>query len=192
MVKKYKTISADPPWRVELGSTWKTRFTDKARPDKQYKTMNLIEICKLQIPSAEQSHLFLWVVNQHIDWGYQVSESWGFKVWQILTWCKKGLGVGRFQCNTEHILVCRKGSRYGNPFGMTEGTHFNWERGKHSEKPEESYKLIEKISPSPRLELFARKKREGWDCIGNAISGKDIKQELEKMKRDYSGEIVEI
>jgi len=33
----------------------------------------------------------------------------------------------------------------------------------------------------PRIELFARQKTEGWDCVGNEISGKDIRQELEEM-----------
>jgi len=45
---------------------------------------------------------------------------------------------------------------------------------KHSQKPEESYELIESVSPPPRLELFARKKRktlfgEDWDVWGNEV-----------------------
>jgi N6-adenosine-specific RNA methylase IME4 len=169
-MKLYNTIVVDPPWTPEQGSTWKTRFTDKARPQKFYKTLSLEEIITYEPPSEKKSHLYLWVINQHIDWGYKVAEAWGFKVIQMLTWCKPGLGTGQFQCNTEHVLVCRKGSRAGNPFGMTGGTYFNWPRGKHSQKPVEFYKLVEKCSPAPYLEMYARDKRDGWDSWGNEIN----------------------
>lgn len=88
----------------------------------------------------------------------------------MLTWCKPGLGTGQFQCNTEHVLVCRKGNRAGNPFGMTGGTYFNCPRGKHSEKPNEFYQLVEKCSPAPYLEMYARNKRDGWDSWGDEIN----------------------
>jgi N6-adenosine-specific RNA methylase IME4 len=40
-------------------------------------------------------------------------------------------------------------------------------RTKHSRKPEEAFELIEATSPGPRLEMFSRAKREGWDVFGN-------------------------
>lgn len=89
----------------------------------------------------------------------------------MLTWAKPGLGVGRFQCSTEHVLVCRKGPRHGNSFGPTGGTWFNWPRGRHSEKPEEFYRLVEAVSPGPHLEMFARVRRAGWDAFGNQVEG---------------------
>lgn len=131
--------------------------------------MALDEIEQLEIPSAEQSHLWLWVINQHIDWGYRIARVWGFEPLQMITWAKPGLGVGRFQCNTEHCLVCRKGSRHGNPFKPTGGTWFNWSRGRHSEKPNEFFELVERVSPGPYLELFARQKRNGWDSWGDEL-----------------------
>jgi len=42
--------------------------------------------------------------------------------------------------------------------------------GRHSAKPEASYELIEARSKGPRLELFARTPREGWDAWGLEIS----------------------
>jgi N6-adenosine-specific RNA methylase IME4 len=164
-------VVADPPWTPALGSTWKTRFTDKARPQKHYDTLSVDELCALPVPAATQSHLWLWVLNQHMDWGYEVARAWGFEPWNVLTWCKPGLGTGRFQCNTEHVLVCRKGVRHGNPFGGTGGTWFEWPRGRHSEKPQEFYDLVELVSPGPRLELFSRRVREGWDGWGLEYPG---------------------
>lgn len=37
----------------------------------------------------------------------------------------------------------------------------------HSRKPDEQYDLIERCSPGPRLELFARGPRPGWAVRGN-------------------------
>ena len=39
----------------------------------------------------------------------------------------------------------------------------------HSRKPDELYEIIERCSPGPYLELFARGKREGWDQWGNEV-----------------------
>ena len=172
----FKTIVADPPWMPSLGATWQSSYNDKARPHRQYPTMGLDDIKRLNVPSAKQAHLYLWSIAQHIDWAYEVCYAWGFEPVIMLTWKKPGLGVGRFQCNTEHVLVGRKGSRHGNPFGQggrcaaaTGGTLFEWPRGIHSEKPSEFYALVEKLSPGPYLEMFARKQRCGWDVWGNEV-----------------------
>lgn len=37
----------------------------------------------------------------------------------------------------------------------------------HSRKPEGAQDLIERISPGPYLELFARRQRLGWDTWGD-------------------------
>jgi N6-adenosine-specific RNA methylase IME4 len=168
----------------ELGATWNSSYADKARPHRQYSTMTVDEIKALAVPSAPQAHLYLWTIAQHVDWGYEVARAWGFDPVILWTWAKPGLGVGRFRCNTEHILVCRKGSRHGNPFGLggrsaqaTEGTVFNWPRGIHSEKPNAFYDLVEQLSPDPRLELFARKRRLGWDAWGNEVLSTVILEE---------------
>lgn len=165
----FKTIVADPPWEPALGASWATRFTDKARPQKHYAVMSLEDIKAIRIPSAPQAHLWMWVLNQHMDWGYEVARAWGFEPQQLITWAKPGLGTGRFQCNTEHVLVCRRGSRHGNPFGSSGGTWFEWPRGRHSEKPDAFYDLVERVSPPPYLEMFARRMRLGWSSHGNEV-----------------------
>lgn len=165
----YATIVADPPWTPELGATWATRFTDKARPQKHYETMGLDWIKSLQPPANDQAHLWLWALAQHVDAAFDVARAWGFQPITTLTWCKPGLGVGRFQCNTEHVVIARRGSRFGNPFGATGGTWFEWPRGRHSAKPGAFYDLVERVSPGPYLEMFARDKRLGWDSWGNEV-----------------------
>lgn len=166
---------ADPPWTPDLGGKWGARV-DKARPQKFYDVMPLADIVALDVPSAPQSHLYLWCLTQHVDWGYQVARAWGFEPVTLLTWCKPGPGVGRFRCNTEHVLLARKGSRHGNPFGQggrhqqaTPGTYFDWPRGRHSAKPQAFYELVERLSPGPYLEMFARERRADWSAWGNEV-----------------------
>ena len=138
--------------------------------------MSVEEIAALRPPADTQCHLYLWAVSQRVDYVYTVAEAWGFEPVILLTWKKPGLGVGRFRCNTEHVLVARKGSRHGQPFGhggrhvqATDGTCFDWPRGAHSEKPAAFFALVERLSPGPRLEMFARLHRPGWDAWGNEV-----------------------
>lgn len=174
---KYRCIVSDPPWTPSLHADNPRRATkDKAGPQKHYATMPLEAIQAMAIPAADQCHLYLWCLSQHVDWGFSTAMAWGFEPQILLTWCKPGLGCGRWRCNTEHIVVARKGDRIGNPFGFggrtsqaTAGTYFIWPRGKHSEKPQQFFDLVEAISPGPRLEMFARCRRPGWDAWGNEV-----------------------
>lgn len=173
---EYSTIVADPPWlptMAIINSPSSGIGAPKGSPQRHYKTMSVDEISAMIPPAKQQSHLWLWVLSQHVDWGYQVARAWGFEPMQMITWAKPGLGVGRFQCNSEHVLLCRKGSRHGNPFGMTGGTWFEWPRGRHSKKPEEFFELVERVSPPSYLEMFARKSRKGWDSFGDEIEADD-------------------
>ena len=46
--------------------------------------------------------------------------------------------------------------------------------GKHSAKPEEVQDRIELMYPkATKLELFARRQRPGWVCLGNEVTGRD-------------------
>lgn len=171
----FATIVADPPWAPALGGSWGARG-DKGRPQRFYDTMPLEQIKAIAVPAASQAHLYLWAIAAHVDWGYDVARAWGFEPVITWTWKKPGLGVGRFRCNTEHVIVARRGSRHGNPFGQggrsqqaTAGTLFEWPRGRHSEKPEPFYDLVETLSPGPRLEMFARRERPGWERWGNEV-----------------------
>ena len=82
----------------------------KGSPQGFYETMTLDEIKAIDVPSADQAHLYLSVpLRSHVDWGYEVARVWGFEPVVLMTWSKLSLGVGRFRTNTEHFLVARKG-----------------------------------------------------------------------------------
>ena len=170
----YKTIVADPPWQPIMAAV--NGYAPKGSPQHHYETMPLADIIALRPNLAAQAHLYIWCLTQHVDWGYEVCRAWGGQPITLLTWRKPGLGVGRFRCNTEHVLVGRVGDRIGNPFGQggrhtqaTAGTFFEWPRGRHSEKPDEFFALVEQLSPAPRLEMYARAPRDGWNVWGNQV-----------------------
>lgn len=54
----------------------------------------------------------------------------------------------------------------GIPADRRESNHFAAARTGHSVKPDAFYDLVERVSPAPRVELFARQPRLGWDSWG--------------------------
>jgi N6-adenosine-specific RNA methylase IME4 len=173
---EWRTVVVDPPWQPEMALT--NGGAPKASPQLRYNTMPVADIIAIKPNLATQSHLYVWCLSQHVDWGYDLVRAWGAEPIITLTWRKPGLGAGRFRCNTEHIVVARKGSRHGNPFGRggryqqaTNGTCFDWPRGIHSQKPAAFFDLVDKLSPGPKLEMYARGPREGWTVWGNQSNG---------------------
>src|SRR3954466_4019644 len=106
---RFRTVVCDCPWQPSLGKTWDSSHRDKARPQRFYKTMSVPEICAIKPPLSDQAHVYIWCLSQHVNWAYEVAEAWGAEPIILLTWKKPGLGVGRFRCNTEHVLVTRVG-----------------------------------------------------------------------------------
>jgi N6-adenosine-specific RNA methylase IME4 len=45
---------------------------------------------------------------------------------------------------------------------------------------------LDKFELNPRLEMFARYLRPGWNSIGEEITGNDIRIDLEKLYDDVS------
>lgn len=60
-------------------------------------------------------------------------------------------------------------------FGDVNTLH-EWPRGKHSEKPNAFFELVERLSVGPRLEMFARQQRLGWDGWGNEYPEDSVKE----------------
>ena len=119
-------------------------------------------------------HLWLWTANSHLPAGFEVMKAWGFKYLAPIHWVKPS-GVGNwFIHRTQTLLFGYKAScRF--PLGRYKpNVFFTNDPKRHSQKPEESYALIESISPPSRLELFARVKRTGWDCWGNEVESDEV------------------
>ena len=175
--KRYNTIYADPPWQFQ-------NRTGKVAPEHKrltrYETMRLDEIKALPISdiSAEKAHLYLWVPNALLPDGLAVMDAWGFEYKGNLVWEKvrkdggpDGRGVGFYFRNaTELILFGIKKHSAPNRTLQPARSQVNIIRAmkrEHSRKPDEIIPIIEACSQEPRIELFARGLRDGWDMWGN-------------------------
>ena len=134
----------------------------------------------------ENCHLYLWVTNNFLKDGLEVMEAWGFRYVTMITWMKDRISLGQyFRGLTEHCLFGVKGRlpyRYDQDGKRLQGkTGFVAPRREHSAKPKKMREMIELVSHEPRIELFSRSNAEGWDHLGNAQDGKDIREQLQAM-----------
>lgn len=169
---KYRTIVADPPWRYRTisGLTTRTRGHRSPEAECHYPTMTVEEIAALPVRdwAAKDAHLYLWVTNPLLFDARPIVEAWGFQYVTLLTWRKLGaLGMGYyFRGDTEHVIF---GVRGKAPIPVEKRAR-NWfaaPKTGHSRKPDLFYEMVERVSPGPYLELFARRRRYGWDVWGN-------------------------
>ena len=81
-----------------------------------------------------------------------------------------GRGVGFYFRNvTELLLFGVKGSLRTLKPGRTQVNILSTRKQEHSRKPQEVYGIIERCSPGPYLELFARERVEGWTQWGDEV-----------------------
>ena len=175
---KYQTIYADPPWqygawgRGSDKSDFASKYNEHPVP-MAYETMSISEIKALPVGGLADSdcELYLWTTQKYLPFAFGVMGSWGFRYCQTLTWCKKPMGTGQggvYCPTTEFLLLGRIGK-----MPKVERIDTTWwevkRQSRHSKKPEFFQDLIEQVTNSPRIELFARRKRIGWDCWGNEV-----------------------
>jgi N6-adenosine-specific RNA methylase IME4 len=173
--RRFATVLADPPWQFQ-------NRTGKVAPEhrrlNRYGTMTLADIQALPVSSvvADTAHLYLWVPNALLPDGLSVLAAWGFQYKSNIVWHKvrkdggpDGRGVGFYFRNTTELIlfgVRGKAARTLAP-GRRQVNIISSRKREHSRKPDEAYGLIERCSPGPFLELFARGTRPGWAAWGN-------------------------
>jgi N6-adenosine-specific RNA methylase IME4 len=173
---KYRTIVADPPWEISprMGAGGR-RSRSTTVP---YQFLTLAEISGLPISGLadEAAHLYLWSTRRLFREGAtaSIARAWGFEPCGELIWGLRNPGMGGFNGNGhEPVLLASRGGLPWPKNALPAGVSF-WKQvyatngGKtHSAKPEAFYDLVETVSPAPRLELFARAQRLGWDSWGD-------------------------
>jgi N6-adenosine-specific RNA methylase IME4 len=156
---KYSVILADPPWEYYLPL--------RGSPDMHYKTIPTKELCRLEIPAADDAVLFLWATAPKLKDALRVMESWGFGYKTHAVWVKDRVGTGYYFRGQHELLLVGTRGNIGAPLeGNRPPSVVRAPAGEHSEKPEVVYELIEKMYPDVNayLELFARPKakRRKW------------------------------
>lgn len=177
---KYSLLVADPAWRYKAGRKTHTSA------EQHYETMELDEICGMPVSllAEDRSLLFLWATAPLFPEATKVMAAWGFTyVTVAFTWVKVAksgsplMGVGYYtRSNAEFVLLGKKGSI--KPTRRDIHSIVMCERQKHSAKPEVVQSRIERMYEGQnlkKLELFARRHRDGWDCSGIELTGHDYR-----------------
>lgn len=166
---KYRCLVIDPPWPVK-------KIEREERPNQgielDYPTMTLEEIEALPILDLADStgcHLYLWVTQKYLPVGLKLVEKWGFNYQCLMTW-KKNVGITPYSWmyDTEHVIFARLGNLPLQQLGLR--LSFEASVNGHSVKPEVFFQdRVMLASPEPRLEMFARKQRQGFEVWGNEV-----------------------
>jgi len=95
--------------------------------------------------------------------------SLGLRIQKLPNLGQTPIGIGNYWRNVHEFLLT---AVRGNAKRFNARDLPSWlecSRGRHSAKPEQVRAMIEKASPGPYLELFARSQPERWDVWGNQI-----------------------
>jgi N6-adenosine-specific RNA methylase IME4 len=174
LIGRYGTILVDPPWRFQ-------NRTGKMAPEhkrlRRYPTMSFEQIAALPVAhhALTKSHLYLWCPNALLMEALQIMRAWGFTYKTNIVWYKTrkdggpdGRGVGFYFRNvTELLLFGTRGNLRTLKPGRRQVNIILSRKHEHSWKPEQAYEIIEACSPGPYLELFARRRRTGWEWWGD-------------------------
>lgn len=188
---EYRCILADPPW-LERGAGKVKRGADR-----HYPLMSVREIYGAirgsgMFRPAGHAHLWLWVTDNFLPDGLWLVEQLGFRYVRTAAWFKTSapdssrpgaterlrVGIGQYLRGSHELLLFAVKGNGMDPSVYTGRRDLrsaflaplevdDTGRVVHSRKPEQSYRLIEQRSHGPRLELFGRRNRPGWDTWGN-------------------------
>lgn len=170
----YRVIMADCPWIYDDNGATEDGSLGKA--ERHYKGMTIEELCKLPVKdhALPDSVLGFWVTAPLLlesPGPREVIDAWGFRPVTQIIW-DKVLGMpGRYGTHVVHeiFVICVRGSCMPDvPIPQTKSIQTIRRSNKHSEKPAEFRKILEKHwTTGPYLELFARERVDGWACFGN-------------------------
>jgi N6-adenosine-specific RNA methylase IME4 len=157
---RYPVIVADPPSPVTKAP---------------YQTMNLKTLERtlreqVEGKAADDCMVFLRATQANRSALEAMVTGWGWRLRELMVWHKKSgrKHPDRMMQNCEFVIVAEK----GNPRFTNTKQFFQCFEGKsrsHSEKPDEFFEMIRRVTAGPRLELYARKPHEGFEPHGNEV-----------------------
>jgi N6-adenosine-specific RNA methylase IME4 len=178
-------IMADPPWRYkQMGTVSKAGKESRPAGVAPYDTMDVSQLCAMDVKALAGTGscvLLMWATSVTLLEARAVMRAWGFQyctvflVWvKMLKTGKPVFGVGHHtRSNAEFMLIGRRGpivQLYDHEARCSTSQILETKTGKpkHSEKPQEARRLVEKLFPNTvRAELFTRHANKGWEGFGN-------------------------
>lgn len=173
--KKHNIIYADPPWSYRDKAASGNRGASFKYPTQSKEWIQNLPVSDI---ADNDCALFMWATAPQMPVAFDVIKSWGFEYKTVaFTWVKTNkkstetlfFGMGNWtRANSEFCLLATK----GKPKRINASVHsvIISPIARHSEKPNETRKrIIRLMGDLPRIELFAREQREGFDVWGSEV-----------------------
>lgn len=190
---KFNAILLDPPWPYE-------RTHGQGIAEREYSLMTWDNLAALgpSIASvaAPNCAIFMWTTAPLLIETVAMVQAWPFRyITKAFSWVKTTksggifFGIGSYTAsNTEDVWLLSNGipHRHNKDVSQIVPTYdaVVAPMGRHSKKPEEVQDRIERLVRGPYLEIFARRRRPGWVCVGNELDGLDIRESLARIAAD--------
>ena len=200
---KFQIIVADPPWGAFKDSL---KMNDiKRGASDNYNTLTTKQISNLLIKDITDPNgalLALWIPSSLLQDGLDVMKLWGFNHKQTYVWVKikknillsskpnqlLSFGMGRLMRQTHEL--CLIGINNKNIYKLLKNKSQRSvcfaQNTKHSTKPEDLQDSLDEMFPDcSKIELFSRRQRPNWICIGNespTTVGEDINVSVNSLK----------
>lgn len=189
---QYPVIVIDPPWPYE-------RTAGQGVANKQYSLMAWPDIHALgpllHAVAAPDCAIFLWTCAPLLFETIETVKAWGFSYkTKAFCWVKTSkngaifFGIGSYTAsNTEDVWLLSNGTPKRRVADVSqvvptmEQAAVVAPMGRHSAKPDAVFQRIERLFEGPYLEVFARRQRAGWACLGNEVDGLDIRESLAQL-----------
>jgi len=171
--RKYGVIYADPPWSFR---NWSAKGTGRNAVS-HYDCLDFPALARLPVSelAADDCVLFLWATDPLLPRALELIEAWGFEYktvgfyWVKSNSAKDGFftGLGYWtRANPEQCLLATRGKPKRRAKDVRRLVIDR--RREHSRKPDEIPGwIVDLYGDRPRLEMFARTQRPGWDAWGN-------------------------
>lgn len=191
---KFQVIIADPPW--QFNDKLKMSAT-KRGAESNYSILSLERLCELDIKSIIDDNAFccIWVPNVLIEDGLKVLKAWNFEYKGLYGWGKVSsrsgkvhFGMGHyFRSSFEIALFGKRGKIQVDNKSQRNIEVDNFDIDdpqKHSKKTEKLQDSLDLMFPNAnKLELFARRKRENWECVGLECNEEDVFDSIKRLKQ---------
>ena len=165
----WDVIIADPPWRFASNSADKPGRNAR----RHYDCMTVEQIAQMPVReiAAPSALLLLWVTVPFEHRASEVIEAWGFKPKSRLVWVKQRIATGYWARNQHEPCIIATRGRFPCPRPALFPTSIiQGAQREHSRKPEWVHDQIDaRLPDASKLELFARRPREGWTVWGNQV-----------------------
>jgi N6-adenosine-specific RNA methylase IME4 len=166
---QHRVLLVDCPWKYEQAQP---SLSSSAA---HYPPMTIEQLCDLPVKphTTKNAVMGFWVpapLLYDAPGPRDVIEAWGFTYKALIVWHKVRPAGGFYtQGDTELFLICTRGSGTPDvPDGLPSGVYVERKDPEHSRKPDYFRRILMKHwTTGPYLELFGRRRAEGWSVYGN-------------------------